>query len=316
MPDVITIGETLAAFAPVESVRLRYASGFRMRIAGAESNTAIGLQKLGCSTGWISRLGDDEFGAFVLNSIRSEGVDTTGVHIDPSRRTGVMFKQPLANNETEVSYYRDGSAASALSPDDIDAASIANAKLLHVTGITPALSKSCHRTIVHAMDIAAKNRTPVSFDPNIRLKLWKETEFHPILTELIARSNILMLGMEEAEILFSTKSVEQIFQAVFKFGSITHLALKDGANGSYAGTSTDYLHIPPHPCKCIDPVGAGDGYNAGFLFGLLEGMDIEQCGKIGNIVGALATETKGDIEGYPSRKYLEQLLQKKQNIFR
>lgn len=316
MPDVITIGETLAAFAPVESIRMRYASGFRMRIAGAESNTAIGLQKLGISVGWLSRLGADELGEFILNTIRSEGVDISGVHIDPSHRTGVMFKQPLANSETQVFYYRDNSAASALTPDDISETSIANAKLLHITGITPALSESCHQTIIYATDIAIKNHVPISFDPNIRHKLWKEAQFRPVLLELISRSNILMLGMEEAELLFNTKGVEHIFQAVFKYSNIEHLALKDGSNGSYVGNSTDYLHILPYPCKCIDPIGAGDGYNAGFLFGLLEGMDIEQCGKIGNIVGALATETNGDIEGYPSRTFLEYILQKKQNFFR
>lgn len=316
MLDMITIGETLVAFAPTENIRLRYANGFRMRVAGAESNTAIALQKLGRSTGWISRVGDDEFGAYILAMVRAEGVDTSRVLVDPTHRTGVLFKQPLPGNETEVAYYRDNSAASTLSPQDIDESSIAGAKLLHITGITPALSNSCLATIRYAVEVARKHNIPISFDPNIRRKLWQKEEFVPILLELVAQSNILLLGLDEAQALFGTGEIDQIFDTVFSYPGISHLAVKNGGVGSYVGSGRQYTHIAPYTCHCIDPVGAGDGFNAGFLFGLLEGMSAVDCGKIGNIVGALATETKGDIEGYPSRAVLDRLLASKQKIYR
>ena len=116
MPQIVTVGETMAAFTPGSTGFLRYVKNYEMRIAGAESNLAIGVSKLGHSAGWISCLGKDEFGEFVQNSIRAEGVDTSRVVFDPEYRTGIMFKQVRNASETSVFYYRENSAASHMRP--------------------------------------------------------------------------------------------------------------------------------------------------------------------------------------------------------
>ncbi len=145
--DLVTIGETMVSFVPKNYNSLQYGADFTMRIAGAESNTAIGVRKLGHTAGWISRIGNDEFGQFVLRMIRAEGIDTSQVTVDKEHKTGLMFKSTSPSNETRVIYYRDSSAATYLDPSLISESYIADAKILHLTGITPILSNSCYETL-------------------------------------------------------------------------------------------------------------------------------------------------------------------------
>ena len=147
MPQSVTVGETMAAFTPGSTGFLRYVKNYEMRIAGAESNLAIGVSKLGHSAGWISCLGKDEFGEFVQNSIRAEGVDTSRVVFDPEYRTGIMFKQVRNASETSVFYYRENSAASHMRPQLLDEGYLAQADVIHLTGITPVLGDSCRETV-------------------------------------------------------------------------------------------------------------------------------------------------------------------------
>ena len=132
----------MAVMAPKEAGPLRYVPDYRLRMAGAESNLAAGLCRLGHSAGWISRLGDDEMGRFVLNSVRAEGVDTCAVKTDGAHRTGLMLKE-TGSGETRVYYYRENSAASHLSPEDLEEEYLHSARIIHLTGITPVLSGSC-----------------------------------------------------------------------------------------------------------------------------------------------------------------------------
>ena len=190
MPDLITIGETMAAFSPEGGLPIRKAPCFHLRIAGAESNTAIGVARLGHTAGWISRLGKDSFGEYILNTIHQEGVDTSRVTTDTLHSSGIMFKQPNNEDATEVSYYRENSAATYLSKTDIDLDYLKSAKVLHITGITPILSEDCNEYINAAIEIAHANHILVSFDPNIRLKLWQD-KFHYILIDEFQDTNFL-----------------------------------------------------------------------------------------------------------------------------
>ena len=158
MPECLTLGETMAAFAPDRTGPLRYVPNYSLRIAGAESNTAIGAAKLGVSAAWISRLGADEFGQYIRNQIRAEGVDCSGVHFDPAHRTGVMFKQ-TGSGESSVFYYRENSAASHMTPQDLDEALFRGCRILHLSGITPVLSESCAETVQAAMEDAWAGET-------------------------------------------------------------------------------------------------------------------------------------------------------------
>lgn len=307
MPQLVTIGETMAAFTPDSPGPLRYVSGYGIRTAGAESNVAVGLAKLGLDAAWISRLGADEFGILIRNQLRAEGVDCSHVIFDPAHRTGVMFKE-TGVGETKVFYYRENSAASHLTPADLDESLFADAKILHLSGITPVLSDSCRETTLAAMELAKRNGVLVSFDPNIRRKLWGATDYVPLIRDMTLRSEIVLLGLDEAETLFGLRDPDAILDLLFTQGCAQYVAVKDGGNGAWAADRTTREKIPPHPCKPIEPIGAGDGFNAGFLAGILKGKDVVTAGRMGGICGALATQTPGDVEGYPDEAQMEAAL--------
>lgn len=316
MPQIVTVGETMAAFTPGATGFLRYVRNYEMRIAGAESNLAIGVSKLGHSAGWIGRLGKDEFGEYVQNSIRAEGVDTSRVVFDREHRTGVMFKQMRNASETSVFYYRENSAASHLSPDMLDEAYMAEADIIHLTGITPVLGDGCRETVEAAMDLAERHEKLISFDPNIRRKLWKDRDFVPMLRHMMFRAQIVLLGADEAEALMGTCEPSRVMDLLFDKGRAEYVAVKNGAKGACVGDGERCVEIPAFPCTCIDPVGAGDAFNAAFLCGILEGKDVAGCGRMGAVAGALATETYGDTEGYPSRDQMEAAIRGEDVIYR
>lgn len=315
MKTLLTLGETLACFMPEASGPLRYVTGYRMTLAGAESNLAINAAKLGIPSRWFSRLGRDEFGAFVCNRIRGEGVDCRSVVFDAEHPTGLMFKQ-IGAGETRVTYYRAGSAASFLAPEDITPDLFEGVGLLHLTGITPVLSESCRDAVLAAAQMARAQGIPLSFDPNIRRKLWHGTDHTPLLRQLALQSTVLLLGREEAEALFGTDGITVLGDTAFAQG-VQIIALKDGARGcTVAVPGQPALSLPPWPCHCVEPVGAGDAFNAGFLAGWLQGLSPETCGRMGAIAGAMATETPGDIEGTPTREQMEAALSGQAEIYR
>ncbi|MHB8129089.1 MAG: sugar kinase [Mobilitalea sp.] len=316
MPDIVTIGETMAVFTPKSNGPLRYIHEYTTHIAGAESNTAIGVQKLGHTARWISRLGNDELGQYILNFIRAEGVDTSGVVLDDEHRTGLMVKEFSLTNDTKVYYYRENSAASHLEEADISEELIKNTKILHFTGITPILSESCNAMIQKSIKIAQNYGVKISFDPNIRLKLWANQDHSPLINDIILNSNIIMLGIDEAEHLFHTRLVDKIFDLLFQSEKLEYAAIKDGSNGAYVATRTEKQFIPPFPCNCIDPIGAGDAFNAGFLSGILENKPLKICGEFAGIAGALSTQTHGDVESFPNRSDLLFYLENKPVIYR
>ena len=315
MAQLVTLGETMAAFAPDRMGPLRYVSNYGIRIAGAESNTAIGAAKLGVQAAWVSRLGADEFGQYIRNQIRAEGVDCTGVTFDPAHRTGVMFKQ-TGSGETSVFYYRENSAASHMAPQDLDETVFRDCRILHLSGITPVLSDSCAETVQAAIRLAKSHDAKLSFDPNIRKKLWKDRDYTPMLRQLTKDAEIVLMGLDEAETLFGTRDVSALCAELFATGCAEVIALKDGGNGAWIADRSGCIRLEPQPCHCIDPIGAGDGFNAGVLAGLLQGRTLEQAGRMGAVCGALATEVPGDVEGYPDAARMEAILNGTKTIYR
>ena len=315
MSDVITIGETMAAFTPGAQGPLRYVSSYGIRPAGAESNVAVGLAKLGMEAVWFSRVGEDEFGHYLCNQTRAEGVDCSHLLFDPEHRTGVMFKQ-TGSGETRVYYYRENSAASHMQPDDLQPQWFAASKVLHLSGITPVLSESCRQTVERAVELAQQNNVMISFDPNIRRKLWAGRDYVPLIRELMMKSQIVLMGLDEAETLLGTKDPGTICDILFRKGKAEYIALKDGGNGAFVADRKVHVKIPPYPCKPVDPIGAGDGFNAGFLAGLLQGRGVLTAGQMGAVCGALATQVPGDVEGYPDAAQMKQALEGTQVVYR
>ncbi|WP_134699595.1 sugar kinase [Ammoniphilus sp. YIM 78166] len=296
--DVVTLGESMALFIPLSPSPLRYAEQFKKTIGGAESNVAIGLSRLGHQAGWMSRLGADEFGLYVRNVIRGEGVDTSRVKFDPHRPTAVFFKD-RSQTEPQIYYYRKHSAASSMNSEDLDEPYIAQAKILHITGITPALSDSCLRTVQEAIRIARNYGLLITFDPNIRLKLWSSEVARQVLVPLAATADIVMPGAEEAELLTGERQPEKMAQFFLERGSEA-VVIKLGEKGAFFATRSQEGFIPAYRVeKIVDTVGAGDGFAAGFLSGLLRGWSYEESVRLANRVGAYALTVEGDMEGLP-----------------
>jgi 2-dehydro-3-deoxygluconokinase len=300
MPDVVTFGETMALFAPRETGPLRYVADYRLKMGGTESNVAIALARLGIEVGWFSRVGDDELGRFIVHNVRGEGVDTSRVIVDPGAPTGLYLKEISAVGETTVYYYRSGSAASRMRPADLDSEYLTSARWLHVTGITPALSEDCRNTVEHAIELARAAGLEVSFDPNMRLKLWTVEQARETMFPLIRRSTILLGGMEELSLLLQVDTPEAAADWALEQG-LSIAVIKLGADGALVATPTERRTIPPFTIpRVVDTVGAGDGFDAGFMAGRLLGRDPWQSAELGNVVGAHALMVEGDYEGYPT----------------
>lgn len=315
MPELITIGETMVAMVPEDVGMLRYKRNLNIRIAGAESNVAMGVRKLGHTAGWISRLGKDEFGELILREIQSEGVDCSKVIWDEEHPTGLMVKQ-METDATKVFYYRKGSAASHMKPNDIEESYFENCKIFHVTGITPVLSQSCKDTIIKSIEFARKKNVLVSFDPNIRKKLWKNQDYAPFFKQILFESDIVEMGVEEGQCLLGVSRKEDMISILQQNNPNVIVAIKDGGNGAYIYHKKEYYFIPPYPCKCVESIGAGDAFNAGFLSGILSNCNLEICGKMGGIAGAMVTEVVGDVENQPDIEKMENCLKEKKEVFR
>lgn len=302
--EVITFGETMVLFNPDSSGPLRYVHNFSKAIAGAESNVIVALARLGHKVGWFSKLGDDEFGRYIQSVIRGENVDVSRVKIDKERNTGILFKEHFVHVNPNVYYYRKNSAASSISPEDIDEEYIKNAKILHITGITAALSKTSREAVFKAIKVARENNVLVSFDPNIRLKLWTLAEAKPVLLEIAAMSDIIFPGISEGEMLLGLNTAESISEEFIKMGCKI-VALKLGKEGCYLKTASEEHYVKGYVVeRPEDTVGAGDGFAAGFMSGILRELSLKECGEYANGVGAMATLVKGDMEGFPTYSQL------------
>ncbi|KGM96587.1 2-dehydro-3-deoxygluconokinase [Clostridium novyi A str. 4552] len=303
--EVLTFGESMIVFDPDSNGPLRYVNRFNKCIGGADSNVAIALARLGHKSAWFSKLGNDEFGKYIENTIRGEGVDVSRLKFTNESSTGILFKERFGSEDPNVYYYRKDSAASKFSVDDLDLEYIRQAKIIHVTGITPALSQSTKDVVFKVLDTARKNGITVSFDPNIRLKLWRLEEARPVLLDIAKMSDIVFPGISEGKMLLGTSDEKEIATKFIERGSKI-VAVKLGADGCYVANKDKGVYVKGYSIdKPIDTVGAGDGFAAGFISGLLKNLDIEKCGMYGNGVGAMATLVQGDMEGFP---YLDQLM--------
>ncbi|MVX65843.1 sugar kinase [Clostridium chromiireducens] len=315
--DVLTFGESMVVFSPNNNGPIRHVHSFTKSLGGAESNVATAIAKLNHSVGWFSKVSDDEFGRFVINAIKAEGVDTSKVVVDKIRNTGLLFKERYQRSNPNVYYYRKDSAASSLSPEDLDEEYIKQTKILHLTGITPALSESCRKTVYRAIEIAKENNILVSFDPNIRLKLWPIEEAKKVLVDIACRADIVMPGLDEAEILLGLTDKDEVAD-YFLSKEAKIVAIKLGAEGCYIKDRKEGVKVHGYNVSDLiqDTAGAGDGFAAGFLAGYLEKLPLNEIGQYANGVGAIATLVQGDMEGYPYFDQLMEFIGKKQGVER
>lgn len=301
IPTVVTLGESLMLFTSPPHTTLLHTSTVRTSFVGAESNLAIGLARLGHSVRWLSVLGEDLFGQHILKAMRGEGVDVSRVVQSSAGPTAVLFKNRRPAMEPEIFYYRALSAMSKAAPVTFDPDSWRGAKILFLTGITPALSDSCRQLIEFAIADARQAGIEIWFDPNYRRKLWKPDAAKQTLRKLIGQSDVVLAGESEGQMLTDQTEPQKMARDLLNLGP-KRVVLKFGEHGShhFCGNECDFIAAEKIP-HVIDPIGAGDAFAAGFLSATLDGLPARACLRRGNLLGAVVCQTDGDWEGLPMR---------------
>ncbi|MFZ3621562.1 sugar kinase [Leclercia barmai] len=305
--DVITIGEAMAMFVATNTGDLSEVDHFMKRVAGAELNVATGLARLGLKVGWVSRVGNDSFGQFVLDTLKKEGIDTAGVTLDGRYPTGFQLKSKVTDGtDPTVEYFRKGSAASHLSVEDFNPIWFTAARHLHLSGVAAALSSSSYALLDRAAGAMKAAGKTISFDPNLRPVLWKsEAEMVEKLNHLAFQADWVLPGLKEGFILTGEKTPEGIADFYLNKG-VKAVILKTGADGAWYKTA-DGEQGAVAAVKVenvVDTVGAGDGFAVGVVSALLEGKTLHQAVTRGNVIGSLAIQVQGDSEGLPTREQL------------
>lgn len=263
---------------------------------------AIALCKLGHTVGWISKVGNDPFGEYILSTLKGEGVDISEVKKSNRYPTGVFFKEKVGMEETNVYYYRNNSAAAHLLPSDITKKYFSNSKILHISGITAAISESTFDTLKYSIKLAKELGLTICFDPNIRLKLWEPIKAKRILLDIIKDVDICLPGLNEAKIL--TEEQDPIEQSRILRGlgpKIVVIKLEE--KGAYYHSESEFGFVDAFKVNdIVDSIGAGDGFAAGFLSGFLNEGSIKDSVKLGCAIGAYSLTTYGDFEGYPTKE--------------
>lgn len=310
-PLVVTLGETLALFAQSDVGVLRSGTAFEFRVGGAESNVAVGLARLGIAACWIGRLGQDSFGDEVVRALRGEGVQVRAVR-DRSRPTGLMVRDRRTSIHQRVTYYRSGSAGSALDEVDLDTEVIAGARILHVTGITMAVSLSAAAAVRHAVRVARAHGVLVSLDVNFRSRLWSPDSAREALRSLLSEVDLLFAGTDEASLILSDPETDadpepdgeaDALSAARRLQRLgpSEVVVKRGERGAVARSGREEAVGLAASVPVVDTVGAGDAFVAGYLAAVLDGADLPGRLALACSTGAFACTSAGDWEGAASR---------------
>ncbi|MTV27876.1 sugar kinase [Nitriliruptoraceae bacterium ZYF776] len=302
--DAVTLGEALIGLDS-NGRRLGSARALEKSVGGAESNTAIGLARLGHRTRFIGRVGDDPLGGEIEQTLRGEGVDVTHLTRDAGLPTAIMLKERRSGRSVAVHYYRAGCAGSALDPLDVAVDAIADARLLHVTGITLALGDAPRRAVRHAMHVAREAGVIVSLDANFRYKLGTASQLVGQFEEVVDLADHVLLSWGDAATCAGSEDAALVHAYVKGLGRpVTVLkGPRGGATAFEDGVATAEVDVVT--AEVVDPVGAGDGFAVGYLHGVLEGHDRHTCLTHGAWVAAQVVGHTGDYEGLPTRAELE-----------
>lgn len=305
--DVITYGEAMAMFIAQETGDLSEVTHFIKRAAGAELNVATGLARLGLNVMWMSRVGNDSFGRFILQQLDKEKIHSDLVTIDNQYPTGFQLKSKVIDGRDPiVEYFRKGSAASYLSIDDFKPEYFLKSRHLHLSGVAAALSDSSYLLSTYLADFMREMGRTVSFDPNLRPTLWNsEQEMISRINNLAFKADWVLPGIKEGQLLTGLISADDIADFYLNAG-VKVVIIKLGAEGAFIKSQNEQSQIIPACAveNIVDTVGAGDGFAVGIISALLEGKTLVDAAKRGNRIGALAIQVVGDSDGLPSREQL------------
>ncbi|MFD5209490.1 sugar kinase [Streptomyces anulatus] len=341
--DVVCLGESMVTFLPSQPGRLADVPSFGRGIGGAESNVACALAAAGHRAAWVGRVGADGFGDHLVETIASYGVDTSAVRRDPVRPTGIYFRTATdrGTDTHEVAYYRAGSAASAMSPDNVPYEDLLAGRILHLSGITAALSADC-LALLRDLTAPRPGRPLVSFDVNHRPHLWRGGDADAsVLLELARRADLVFVGEDEAEEAWGIVGAEAIRAAlpepavvVVKRGSAgatVFSGLRPGPRSSNAGGAGNAAGagssgaggagnaaggaegadtvtlVPALRVDVVAAVGAGDAFAAGFLSATLRGLPVRERVRHGHLMAAAVLTVPGDLTDPPARDHADRL---------
>ncbi len=307
--DVVTFGEAMLLLVADECGPLESVQHFHKRTAGAETNVAIGLARLGLRVGWGSRLGADSMGRYLLGEMTREGIDCSHVEVAAGERSGFQFKGRVDDgSDPPVEYHRAGSAASRMGLPQLDEAWLRGARQLHVTGVFPALSASTLELTRRAIAVMREAGRYISFDPNLRPTLWaSQALMRDTLNALAVQCDLVLPGIEEGVILTGSRDPQAIAR-FYRERGVRTVVVKLGAEGAYYDDEregTGFVAAFP-VAKVVDTVGAGDGFAVGVISARLEGAGVAQAARRGAWIGARAVQVTGDTEGLPTRVQLQE----------
>ncbi len=303
---ILTAGEPMGLFIAREEAPLEEVENFSASVAGAEFNVAVGLSRLGHRAGYLTKLGRDPFGGRILRVMGQNGIDTSLTTQTEARPTGFMLKSRTSQGDPDIFYYRRGSAASTLSPQDVRDLPLEEWDAIHLTGILPALSPECFEASLTLMERARKAGIPIFFDPNLRPQLWPdESVMIRQINRLAGMADYLLPGVKEGKILCGSDDPEQIGRFYLDRGARAAI-IKTGAEGARVCTREGSFRVRAYPPRqIVDTVGAGDGFAVGVISGLMEGLDLAGAVQRGCAIGTLQIMNAGDNEGLPTRAGLE-----------
>jgi 2-dehydro-3-deoxygluconokinase len=311
--EVLTVGETLVAVRT--GGPLRVGAPATLTVAGAESNVAIGLSRLGHSVRWLGLVGDDEAGELVRRTLLAEAVDVSAARVDPRGPTGLLLAEARIAGWTRVRYYRTGSAGSHLAAADVAAAMTPAPRVLHVTGITAALGPGPRSAVAEAVGAARRAGTTVCLDVNYRSRLWPPREAAAVLAALARRADIVVASDDELVLVAGPGPEEAQVGALLDAGA-TEVVVTRGAAGASVHTPDGKVSGPARPVPVVDVMGAGDAFVAGYLSAWLEDLDVTERLHRATAVAAFVVASPGDWEGLPSRAELPQLDGSRSTILR
>ncbi|MEU5611576.1 sugar kinase [Streptomyces sparsogenes] len=305
-PDVVTCGEAMLLLLAEPGVPLERAAHFRRSVAGAESNVAMGLARLGHWARWLGRVGADPAGRAVLRELRAEGVDVAHAGVDEQAPTGLLLRDSHPHRAIDVQYYRSGSAGSRLAPEHITAEALAGARLVHISGITPMLSPTAAAATDRLIELARAAGAEVSFDPNVRRKLGGAAQWAQTAGRLLREADLVLAGEDELELLTARSADEAAAELLD--GRAHTVVIKRADRSATALTAGGRWDQPPYPVPVTDPVGAGDAFAAGYLSARLRGLSESRALAEAACVAALVVQSATDTDGLPSADGRERAL--------
>lgn len=312
---VLTIGDAMITMNPSSTGPLRFVQSFDRKVGGAELNFAIGCARLGLETSWISRLGQDEFGRVIYNFARGEGISMQHVEFVEGYPTSLNFKEIQEDGSGKTFYYRYQSPILTLTKEQLTEDILDGVSLLHISGVFMAIDQKNVALVEHLVHLAKRKQVAVSFDPNLRLKLWTIEQAREAYSQLWPHVDIVLTGQEELEQLLETSDV-QAFENFAHTHAIQDLVIKDGSKGSRLYREGQWLIAEAFTVSPVDTVGAGDGFDAAYAYSYLHEYAPKDCLTFANGAGALVTTVSGDNEGLPYFDELNRFIKQERVIER